>query len=85
MQEMINAGVYPNAQTYGVRFRACIQINYSQRAWKLYKELKDLKVEPSPAMFTSLIMALSKGSRWKEAMNVLKDMGRLGVEPNEVP
>eukprot|EP00958_Prasinococcus_capsulatus_P021898 scaffold3036_cov414-Prasinococcus_capsulatus_cf.AAC.7 len=84
LEEMLEAGCYPNAQTYGVRFRACIQINYSQRAWKLFKELKELNVDPSPAMFTSLIMALSKGARWKESMSVLRDMPRLGVEPNEV-
>lgn len=69
---------------YSSLMGACCNAKDWKKALQLYEEIKSVKVIPTVSMMNALITSLCDGDQVSKAVDVLNEMYRFGLRPNEI-
>ena len=82
LQEMVNDGTQPDADTFGLQVALLAQTNRLSEADVLFNSMKDRGVQPTTFACNRLMHAYARNADLKRATWLLERMGELGVQPN---
>ncbi|TVU31282.1 hypothetical protein EJB05_22963, partial [Eragrostis curvula] len=69
---------------YSSLMGACCNAKDWKKALLLYEEIKSIKLIPTVSMMNALITSLCDGDQVSKAVDVLNEMNRFGLRPNEI-
>ncbi|CAN4112509.1 unnamed protein product [Withania somnifera] len=84
--EMVNAGVEPNANTYGALIDGCAKAGQVAKAFGAYGIMRSKNVKPDRVVFNALITACGQSGAVDRAFDVLSEMKAEArpIEPDQV-
>jgi len=84
MKDARAKGLHVGTIAYSSLMGACCNAKDWKKALQLYEEIKSIKLTPTVSMMNALITSLCDGDQVIKAVDVLNEMNKIGVCPNEI-
>jgi pentatricopeptide repeat protein len=81
-EEMREAGLSMNRDTYTALVTTCVNGGQWERALALVGELKQAGLQPDVQLYTATIAVCAKAAQWQHALALLEEMQATGVGPD---